>query len=268
MTRNPVRLLVFGGGNMGAALVGGLVRSGWADVGEMCVVEPHEATRAALADKLPGVPVVASAADAPSALGVLVAVKPNDVAALGPAIAASGAHRVLSVAAGVTTAAMETAIGRTVAVVRSMPNTPSMVGMGAAAIAPGTHADEGDMDWAATILDSVGITVRVPEQQLDAVTGLSGSGPAYVFLFAEALIEAGVLNGLARPIAHRLAIQTLAGAAALLANGDEPAVLRGNVTSPGGTTAAGLRELERGAVRADILNAVSAATERSRALGA
>ena len=177
-------------------------------------------------------------------------------------------QRVLSVAAGVTIAALQESLGTGVPVVRAMPNTPALVGAGAAAIAGGTSAGKDDLAWAESVLGAVGTVVRVSEPLLDAVTGLSGSGPAYVFLVAEALIEAGVLVGLPRPTAETLAIQTLLGSARLLAEGDDgPAALRAAVTSPGGTTAAGLRELERNGVRSALIEAVAAATERSRELG-
>ena len=172
-------------------------------------------------------------------------------------------------AAGVTTRAIEDAAGRPVRVVRAMPNTPALIGAGAAAISPGAAAEAADLAWAEEILGAVGVVVRVPESQLDAVTGLSGSGPAYVFLVAEALVEAGVLAGLARDVAETLAFQTLLGSARLVQEGDDSAAgLRAAVTSPGGTTAAGLRALERAGVRAAFLEAVMAATERSRELGA
>jgi pyrroline-5-carboxylate reductase len=149
-----------------------------------------------------------------------------------------------------------------------MPNTPALVGAGAAAISPGSMAEEEDMAWAEEILGAVGVVVRVPEMALDAVTGLSGSGPAYVFLVAEAMVEAGVLAGLPRDVAETLTFQTLLGSARLLVDGEStPAALRASVTSPGGTTAAGVRELERRGVRAAFLDAVAAATERSRELG-
>jgi pyrroline-5-carboxylate reductase len=175
---------------------------------------------------------------------------------------------VLSVAAGVTTRAIESAAGRPLPVVRAMPNTPALVGAGASAISAGSTAGEEELAWAEEILGAVGVVVRVPESALDAVTGLSGSGPAYVFLVAEAMAEAGVLGGLPRDVAETLAFQTLLGSARLLIDsGDTPAALRAAVTSPGGTTAAGLRELERHGVRAAFLDAVMAATERSRELG-
>jgi len=152
--------------------------------------------------------------------------------------------------------------------VRAMPNTPALVGAGAAAIAAGAAAGPDDQAWAESILEAVGTVVQVPEAALDAVTGLSGSGPAYVFLLAEALVEAGVLNGLSRDVSVQLASQTLLGAGRLLVeSGQTAAELRANVTSPGGTTAAGLRVLEQRAVRAAVLDAVTAATERSRELG-
>ncbi|MGH9026191.1 MAG: pyrroline-5-carboxylate reductase family protein, partial [Acidimicrobiia bacterium] len=153
-------------------------------------------------------------------------------------------------------------------VVRAMPNTAALVRQGAAAIAPGRHAGDADLAVAERILGSVGIVVRVDEALLDAVTGLSGSGPAYVFLVAEALVEAGVLVGLPRETAVALVHQTLLGAASLLVDGSEgPEALRAAVTSPGGTTAAGLARLEAHGVRAALLEAVEAATQRSRDLG-
>jgi pyrroline-5-carboxylate reductase len=149
-----------------------------------------------------------------------------------------------------------------------MPNTPALVGSAASAISPGRWAGERELAWAEEILGAVGTVVRVPEPLLDAVTGLSGSGPAYLFLVAEALIDAGVLAGLPRPISSQLTVQTLLGAARLLAeSGDSPEVLRAGVTSPGGTTAAGIRALEAAALRSAFLEAVMAATERSQELG-
>ena len=153
---------------------------------------------------------------------------------------AAGAHRVLSIAAGVPLDRLEAWLGEGVPVVRAMPNTPALVGAGAAAIAGGASATDDDLAWAEVVLSAVGTVQRVAEPLLDAVTGLSGSGPAYVFLVAEALIEAGVLAGLPRPVSEALATQTLLGAARLLAeSGDSPEALRAAVTSPGGTTAAG-----------------------------
>jgi pyrroline-5-carboxylate reductase len=196
-----------------------------------------------------------------------VAVKPYDVAAATAQAVGAGATRILSIAAGVSIAAIEAAAGPDVAVVRSMPNTPALVGEGASAIAGGSAAGPADLDWAEQILGAVGSVVRVPEAQLDAVTGLAGSGPAYLFLIAEALTDAGVLAGLSRANAEALVSQLFVGSAALLADRGDPAALRAMVTSPGGTTAAGLRALESAGVRAAMLDAVMAATARSRELG-
>jgi pyrroline-5-carboxylate reductase len=260
-----VRLAIFGGGNMGAALAGGLLAAGWAEPHELAVVEPVAPRRKELVERWPGMAVV-DALETP-ALGAVLAVKPPDVAAAAAAAGAHGVARVLSIAAGVTTASIEAALGADVAVVRAMPNTPALVGAGAAAIAPGRRAGPDDLDWAAGILGAVGIVERVSEDALDAVTGLSGSGPAYFFLVAEALIDAGVLVGLTRPASRALVVQTMLGAGRLLAEtGETPEALRAAVTSPGGTTAAGLRALERAGLRAGLLDAVVAATERSRAL--
>lgn len=257
-------LVLMGGGRMGEALLGGLLAAGW-EAADLAVVEPVPARRAELEKRFPGVAVTPEAV---AAHGAVIAVKPADVpAALGSAVAA-GASRVLSIAAGVTLARLEEVAGEGVPVVRAMPNTPALVGAGAAAIAAGHAAGEEDLGWAESILGAVGTVVRVPEHLLDAVTGLSGSGPAYVFLVAEALAEAGVLVGLPRPTAEALVRQTLLGSARLLAESGESAeALRAGVTSPGGTTAAGLRELERHGLRSALLDAVAAATERSRQLG-
>ena len=198
----------------------------------------------------------------------MIAVKPGDVPAACRAVAAAGSERVLSIAAGVTLATLEEHLADGTPVVRAMPNTPALVGLGASAIAPGSHAGDADLAWAESLLAAVGIVVRVKEPLLDAVTGLSGSGPAYVFLVAEALIEAGVLAGLPRDVSEALSVQTLLGAATLLATSDDGAeALRAAVTSPGGTTAAGLRVLEQHGLRSALLEAVAAATDRSRELG-
>jgi len=260
-----VRLAVYGGGRMGEALVAGLLAAGWAEPGELCVVELLAARRDELEKAHPGLQVLAGGRRAE---GAVVAVKPGDVEAACRAIGAAGADRVLSIAAGVPLARLEEWLGRGVPVVRAMPNTPALVGAGAAAIAGGASATDDDLAWAEVVLSAVGTVHRVAEPLLDAVTGLSGSGPAYVFLVAEALIEAGVLAGLPRPVSQALATQTLLGAARLLAeSGDGPEVLRAAVTSPGGTTAAGLRTLEARGVRSAFIEAVQAATERSRELG-
>ncbi|MGH9164485.1 MAG: pyrroline-5-carboxylate reductase [Acidimicrobiales bacterium] len=259
------RLVVMGGGRMGAALVGGLLAAGWAQAEALTVVESSAALRDDLRRRFAGVAVEAEAV---AAEGAVVAVKPGDVETACRSLAAAGVGRLLSVAAGVRLARLEEWLGGGVAVVRAMPNLPALIGAGAAAIAGGTAAGPDDLSWAESVLASVGTVVRVPEHQLDAVTGLSGSGPAYVFLVAEALIESGVLVGLTREDSTALATQTLLGASRLLTeSGQGPEALRAAVTSPGGTTAAGLQVLEDRAVRAAFLAAVQAATERSRQLG-
>ncbi len=263
-----MQIALLGGGKMGLALVGGWLESGF-EAADLVIAEPDGDRRRDLESTVPGVRVVPSAAWAvPDSDVVVVAVKPGDVAdALETAGSALGATTlILSIAAGVTTAALEAlAPGRPV--VRAMPNTPAVVGQGASAIAAGSAAGPADLDLAERLLRAVGTVVRVPEKLLDAVTGLSGSGPAYIFLVAEALIEAGVLAGLPRDTSADLTIQTLLGAATLLAAERDPERLRAMVTSPGGTTAAGLRELEAAGLRAAFLDAVTAATNRSKELG-
>jgi len=257
-----VQLAIVGGGRMGEALLGGLIGAGWEG---LAVVEPVAARRDVIGKAHPGVLVTGSAV---AADGVILAVKPNDAPAAARAAGEAGCRRALSICAGITTATLEASFAPGTPVVRAMPNTPALVGAGAAAVAGGTAATEEDLAWAERILGAVGVVVRVPERLLDAVTGLSGSGPAYVFVVVEALIDAGVLVGLPRDVATTLAHHTLLGSARLLVESGESAeALRAAVTSPGGTTAAGVRALEDRAVRAAFLDAVAAATARAGALG-
>ena len=257
------RLAVVGGGNLGAALVGGLLAGGWTP-GDLAVVEVADARREALTTMFPGVAVSATV---PPCDAAVIAVKPYDAADAATAAAAAGARRVLSIAAGVSIDSLQQACGDEVVVVRSIPNTPALLGKGAAAMCGGTLATGEDLDWADSILGTVGTVARVPEKLLDAVTGLVGSGPAYLFLVAEALIDAGVLAGLTRPIADALVRQLFVGSAAMLDEYGDPVALRAMVTSPGGTTAAGLRVLEEHGSRSAFLEAVLAATARSKELG-
>jgi pyrroline-5-carboxylate reductase len=263
------RLGIVGGGNMGTALARGLVAAGWASPDELVVVEVLAARRDVLAEAegLFGVAVVPSLEGVAIDAAVL-AVKPGDVPDAARAAVAAGASRVLSIAAGVPLSVVEAATGGEVAVVRAMPNTAALVGAGAAAIAPGRGAADDDLAWAEGILVAVGTVVRVSETALDAVTGLSSSGPAYLFVVAEALIDAGVVVGLTRDVSRSLVQQLFVGSARLLADsGETPEALRAAVTSPAGTTAAGVHQLERAAVRAAFVDAVVAATERARELG-
>ncbi|MFF0451522.1 pyrroline-5-carboxylate reductase [Streptomyces sp. NPDC004609] len=256
------RLIIVGGGNMGSALVGGLLAAGWPSK-DIAVAERLAGRAAHLRGLFPGVTVSDGMLPAD---GVVIAVKPHDVA---DAVAAAGASRLLSIAAGVSLATLTAACGDGVAVVRGAPNTPAVVAKGAAAVAAGPYATEDDLVWAEEILGAVGTVVRVTEPQLDVVTALSGSGPAYLFLVAEALTDAGVLAGLPRGVTEQLVGQLLAGSAALFAeSGRSPAALRAEVTSPAGVTASALRVLEERGIRSAFLDAVTAGTARSRELGA
>ena len=259
-----VELQIVGGGRMGEALLTGLLA---ADGGrQVRVVEALSARADELRAAHPGIAVTDAVGPAQ---GTVLAVKPHQVADVCAAVADAGGGRVLSIAAGVTLATIEGALGAGAVVVRAMPNTPALVGKGAAAIAAGSAAGDDDLAWAESILGAVGTVSRVPEHLLDAVTGLSGSGPAFVFLVLDALIEGGVAAGLPRNTAEALAGQTILGAASLYLAGDQsPGELRAAVTSPGGTTAAGLRVLEQRAVRAAVIDAVLAARDRSAELGA
>ncbi len=260
-----MRLQIIGGGKMGEALLGGLLQKNWAAATELAVIEAVPARRAELAVAFPGVGLPEAILPG---IDAIVAVKPDAVVGVCQALGAAGVRRVLSIAAGVTIDRLERALSSTAAVVRAMPNTPALVGLGAAAIAGGTHAGPDDRAWAEAILSSVGTVEVLDEALLDAVTGLSGSGPAYVFLLAEALIAAGVAAGLPADVSVRLTEQTLLGASTLLAaSADPPEVLRRNVTSPGGTTAAGLAVFDAAGFGAIVTDVVLAATARSRELG-
>ncbi len=263
-------LVIVGGGKMGSALAEGLLRAAWCPAERLCVVDHTASTRESLHDRLAGVAVLAALelGDVEEGTGALLCVKPDHAESVARMLGALGVRRLLSVVAGLTTARIEAAMGEPVAVVRSMPNTPVLVGRGVSAIAGGAHVTADDLAWAESILGAVGTVVRVSERNLDAVTGLSGPMPAYLYLVVEALIEAGVHQGLPRAVARTLVIDSFDGSAALLkATGASPEELRAQVTSPGGTTAAGLRALENHAVRAAFLDAVAAAAERSRQLG-
>jgi pyrroline-5-carboxylate reductase len=260
----PVGLVIIGGGNMGAALLGGLLDSGAVGASDIVVVEVADARRTELASLFPDVRVEATV---PPCSAAVIAVKPADTPGAASAAGAAGASRVLSIAAGVRLAAIEAAAGDAVAVVRAMPNTPALVRLGASAIAAGRTADSDDVAWARRILEAVGTVDEVDEGSLDAFTGVVGSGPAYVFLVAEALIDAAVAEGLEPQMAARTVRQLLLGSATLLDREGDPTRLREMVTSPNGTTAAGLAELGELDLRGAFAAAVRAATARSRELG-
>jgi pyrroline-5-carboxylate reductase len=260
-----MRIAILGAGKIGEALLSGLLRGGRL-AEQLCFAEQY-GERAAEVTARYGVAAVSSMAAATSADVVVIAVKPPDVSAVVAEIAPALRPEtlVVSVAAGISTAFLEERLPAGARVVRVMPNTPMLVGEGMSVIAAGSHATAEDLSRAEELLGAVGKVVALPEGQLDAVTALSGSGPAYVFLLAEAMIDAGVLIGLTRPVATELAVQTVLGSALMLRDsGDSAAQLREAVTSPGGTTAAALRRLEDRRFRAALSDALEAARDRSR----
>ncbi|MGN6608238.1 MAG: pyrroline-5-carboxylate reductase [Jatrophihabitans sp.] len=266
MTDASIALL--GGGKIGEAILSGLLGRDRtpADV----VVCERDATRGQfLADKY-GVRVVPVDEAARSATTVVLAVKPQDIetllAELAPHLTAE--HLLVSVAAGIPTGRIEQVLPRGVPVVRCMPNTPALVDEAMTAVSAGANAQEHHLAVAEQLLGTVGRVVRVPEYQLDAVTALSGSGPAYFFYLVEAMIDAGILLGLPRSLAADLIVQTAIGASVMLRDsGEHPVQLREAVTSPGGTTIAAIRELEVHGVRAALIAAIEAAAKRSKELG-
>lgn len=262
------RLAVLGSGTMGEALMRGLRSSGWGPQDLLaCDV------RAERLDELRESLGVRGTTDprkaASSARGVLLAVKPQDAASALEGLGEDlGEEGLVSIVAGLSTERLEELCGGEPSVVRAMPNTPARVGKGVTALSPGRFATDATRGLADEIFSAVGPTVWVGEEHLDTVTAVSGSGPAYVFLFAEALIEAAVAGGLPRDVAETLAYATISGAGEMLQQtGEPPAVLRAQVTSPGGTTAAALQVLEAMAVRAAFGEAVRAARRRARELG-
>jgi pyrroline-5-carboxylate reductase len=255
---------------MGSALVQGLLDSSWATPSDLAIIEPVKARREELEKQFAGVHVFAAMEldQVSDRTGVVLAVKPDQAEGAARLAGTCGALRILSVVAGLSCARIEAVFPGPVAVIRAMPNTPVFVGKGVSAISGGSHVTKDDLDWAESILGSVGSVVRLAEKHMDAVTGLSGPMPAYLYLVVEALIEAGVHQGLPRDVSRAMVIDSFEGSAALLkSTGSSPEELRAQVTSPGGTTAAGLRILESRAVRSAFLEAVAAAAERSRQLG-
>lgn len=259
---------VLGAGSMGEIFASGLLRAGW-DVTEISLVT-RRAERARDLEYSTGIPTTLSLSEGARGRDiVLVAVKPKDILTVLDAIAAivRPQQTVVSIAAGVPIATFEEALPG-IPVIRAMPNTPSAVDLGMTAMAVGESAGEVDVKRASVVLGAVGETVQLSEDLLDAVTAVSGTGPAYVFLLAEAMIEAAIREGLPHHAAEKLVHQTLWGAGALLAASEKSAFrLRGEVTSPGGTTAAAMHVLEEGGFRALIEDAIQAATGRSRELG-
>ena len=261
-----------GSGNMAGALIKGLIHAGACQPSEIMAVDVRASRLEEVAAAHPGLRTTDDLAVALAwAEVVVLSVKPQVFDRVLPVV--SGALRpdalVISIAAGVPLAAIEARLPQGARVVRTMPNTPALVDEGATALSRGRHATDDDMDVARRIFDAVGVSVVVDEVLLDAVTGLSGSGPAYVFLIIEALADAGVKVGLHRADAQLLAATTVLGAARLLLDtGEHPGRLKDMVTSPGGTAIAGLHTLEAGGLRTTLIDAVEAATERSAELGA
>lgn len=258
-----------GGGNMATAIIRGLLRAGTPP--ERITATVRRAEKKTELEQAFGIRVLTdNLAAARDAELVVLSVKPQAFDKLLTTIAPAIDHKklVLSVAAGVPIAALERRLGAGARIVRAMPNTPSLVGLGATALSGGEHATADDLRLAQAIFDSVGITTVVDEGLLDAVTGLSGSGPAYIFLIIEALSDAGVKVGLSRHVALKLAAQTVLGSAKLLLEtGQHPGHLKDQVTSPGGTAIAGLHTLEAGGLRTTLIDAVEAATRRAKELG-
>ncbi len=274
-TRNEptyrAKIAFLGAGNMGAALIGGVLRSGMVRPTDV-VASDVSAERLAAVKKMYGIVTMSSNVEAVRrAATVVLAVKPQVMIDLLAEIrGAIGANRlIVSIAAGIPIATLQAGLGRDARIIRAIPNTPAQIGIGVTALARGAAASAEDAETAKRLFNAVGTTVEVREAMLDAVTGLSGSGPGYVFLFIEALADGGVKMGLPRDVALKLAAQTVAGAGQMAAaSGEHPAALRDRVASPGGTTMAGLHELERGKVRAAIMSAVEVAARRSAELGA
>ena len=266
----PLAVGFLGAGQMATALAVGWVRAGLLDRARSLASDPHPAARShfATATKLTA---LTSNADVVAAADVVVlAVKPQAMPDLLAEVAplVGPRHLVVSVAAGVTLARLAEAFGPAARVVRVMPNTPALVGAGASGVAGGAKATAADLDLVDKLMGAVGVAARVPEPLLDAVTGLSGSGPAYVFVLIEALADGGVRAGLPREVALKLAAQTVLGSAKMvLDTGTHPAALKDAVASPGGTTIAGLHALEQRGFRAALMDAVAAASSRAAELG-
>lgn len=261
---------VVGAGVMGGAVLDGLLTAGLpAERVRVSTLDPDAAAKWRDA----GIPVAGNTEAVEGAGVVIIAVKPGDVAGVldevrAALIASAPDAVIVSLAAGVQLETLVKHLDEGRAVVRVMPNTPALVGEAAFAMSPGLACDETAAEQVSTLLSACGVVQIIPEKLQDAATGLSGSGPAYLFYVVEALIEAGVLEGLPRPVATKLAVQTLYGTASMLREGGtHPSLLREQVTSPGGTTAKGLRELDRASVRAALGAAVSASAAASAAMG-
>lgn len=261
---------VIGAGNIGRALIGGMVKGHEFDPSQLWATRRNTWALDQLADDFPGIRTTRDNTEAvENATIVLLAIKPQNIHEVLSEIRehVSPETLVISVLAGVTTDALQSSLGQDLAVVRTMPNTPALVDEGATAIAGGRYSTDEHVNLTCHIFEAVGKVEIVPEYLMDAVTGLSGSGPAYVYMFIEALTDAGVKQGIPRPVSARLAAQTVYGASKLVQEtGKHPAILRDEVTTPGGTAIAAVAELESHGLRTMLINAVATATARSKEL--
>jgi pyrroline-5-carboxylate reductase len=265
------RIAILGAGKIGESLLAGLLSSGWRKPADLVVTGRREVRLQELTERHGVEATLDNAAAVAEAGMIVIAVKPQDFDVLLGEVGGliTTEQTVLSVAAAIPTSQIEARLSPGVPVVRAMPNAPALVHEGIAGICAGAHADDEHLDLAEEVLTHVGAVARVPETYMDAVTAVSGSGPAYFALLAEAMIEAGILLGLGRETSTQLVVQTMLGTAKLLRDEKmHPVELREAVTSPGGTTIRAIRELEQAGVRAAFLNAIQAAMERSRELAA
>ena len=270
MVLSKQTIAIIGAGNIGHALIGGLIRGEYVTPEQVRATRRNPAMLRQMQDEFPGLQTGTDNVEAVQGASVVVlAIKPQNARQVIEEVRdeVEDDTLVISVLAGVTTAGLADAFRRELPVVRTMPNTPMLVDEGATAIAGGRFTSDGHLAIARRMFEAVGTVEEVPEYLMDAVTGLSGSGPAYVYMFIEALTDAGVKQGLPRPTAFRLAAQTVYGAAKLvLDTGKHPAILRDEVTTPGGTAIAAVAELESHGLRTMLINAVATATERSHQL--
>ncbi|MBI1310997.1 pyrroline-5-carboxylate reductase [bacterium] len=269
-SENSIRVGFIGAGKMATALARGLISSGFVSADGVVASDVYATARESFQTETRTQTVESNADVVASSDVVILAVKPQQMGDVLDGISSllEDRHLVISIAAGLPLSFYEAKLGATRRVIRVMPNTPCLVGETAAGFAVGASATAKDAELVASLLGTVGLAVQVDEKLLDAVTGLSGSGPAYVYQMIEALSDGGVRVGLPRDVATKLAAQTLLGAAKMvLETGEHPGTLKDAVTSPGGTTIAGIHALERGGLRATLMNAVEAATNRSKELG-
>lgn len=271
MTIDERRVAVLGAGTIGEALISGFLSSGWRRAEEVVATARREVRATELRERYGIKATLANPEAVAGSALIVIAVKPQDfdvlLGEIGPVVTRE--QVVLTVAAAIPTKALEERLAGGVPVVRAMPNAPSTIHEGMAGLCAGAHADDEAVAFAEDALSHLGAVVRVAEEYMDAVTAVSGSGPAYFALLAEAMIEAGILLGLAREVSTQLVVQTMLGTGTLLRDEPlHPVELRERVTSPGGTTIRAIRELERAGVRAAFLNAIQAAMERSQELAA